>query len=163
MIKTETFLFWALFSSMVVLELLCAQLAYETIGEIMSAAMTIGIVIFNSLFAILARRSKLLAGVGVVLLALLIIPQQVRLGQRLWEVQSEANAIVGYVYEHRLDHGTFPADLAEYSYANPDAAQYIQDYRLLENDTEFMLLFFVGTDSTSHWYSSETGWGYYPD
>ncbi len=164
MIKSETALFWMLLGCVVPIELFCAVLAYETIGEIFSTLLIFVIIVLNIAFtAIAIRRSTVLAGLAVVLLALAIVPRQLGLGLRLWGIQNEASQIVGYVYEKKIDTGEFPADLSDYTFANPDVKDLIQSYERLNDGADFMLLYYVGTETTSHWYSSETGWGYYPD
>ena len=86
------------------MELLCASLAFETIGEIVST-LYFWAVGLNLLFVVLAFRYRTLASLGVVILAMSIIPYQLFLGYRLVSVQVEASRIVSYVYEERIDTG----------------------------------------------------------
>ncbi len=123
----------------------------------------IGVVGLNSLFIILAWRYRTAAAVSVVLLALLIIPYQVLLGQRLLRVQAETTQIVAFAFEQKAQSGAFPSDLSNYTFHDADMKAYIQSYQLDEVGEQFTVFYRVGTESTSHWYSSETGWGYYPD
>ena len=158
----ERFLFIALVGIIVPLEVLCAYLAFETIGEVTSTLyfMAIGL---NLLFIVLAIRFRTLAALSVILLALAIIPYQLLLGHRLVRVQAEASRLVTYAYEERTDTGEFPRDLANYEFHDQKMETYIQDYRVKEDGGEFSLFYRVGTETTSHYYSSELGWGYYPD
>jgi hypothetical protein len=70
---------------------------------------------------------------------------------------------VTYAYERRTDAGEYPRDLSDYEFHDPEMEMYIQAYLVQEDGTEFALFYRVGTESTSHHYSSEIGWGYYPD
>jgi hypothetical protein len=161
--RTEPLLFALLLGVLIPLELLCALLAYETLGQVTSSIYFIGIVGLNSLFIILALRYRAAAALSVVLLALLIIPYQVVLGQRLLRVQAEATQIVAFVFEQKVQSGAFPSDLSNYTFHDADMKAYIQSYQLDEVRAQFTVFYRVGTESTSHWYSSKTGWGYYPD
>lgn len=52
----------------------CAVLAYETLGEVTSGLYTIGIILLNGILLMLAFRRRTAATIGVLLVALLIIP-----------------------------------------------------------------------------------------
>lgn len=104
-----------------------------------------------------------MGAVTCVVLAAAIIPYQLMLAKRLIDVQAEATRIVAFAYRAKADTGGFPADLSGYSFANPEVARFVQEYDRYRNTDGFQLLYRVGTESTSHWYSSKTGWGYYPD
>jgi hypothetical protein len=160
--KIEVLLFVLLMAVIVPLEVVCAFLAYETIGEVISALYFLALGI-NLLFILLALRSRSLAALGVVILALVIIPYQVVLGQRLLRVQAEAARIVTFVYEHKVNSGEYPPDLADYTFNDPEMKKYVQTYNLDESRGGFVLCYRVGTESTSHWYDPDNGWGYYPD
>ena len=56
-----------------------------------------------------------------------------------------------------------PPSLEDYEFRDPQMSQLIQNYRVEQDGEEFALLFRVATDNTSHYYLSQTGWGYYPD
>ena len=147
---------------LVPIELACAYLAYETIGEIVSGLYFIAVII-NLVFIVVAIRFPRAAALGAVALALAIIPFQLVLGRRLLRVQTEASQIVAYVYEQRLATGEYPADLADYEYRDPTTRKYIQRYAADESVGDFRLAFRVGTKNTSHTYSPDVGWSYYPD
>jgi hypothetical protein len=160
--KVETLLFILLMAVIVPLEVVCAFLAYETLCEIASALYFLALGV-NLLFVLLALRSRSLAALGAVVLALLIIPYQVLLGQRLLRVQAEAARIVAFVYEHRLNSGEYPPDLDGYVFNDPEMKKYVQAYSLDQSRGGFVLCYRVGTETASHWYDADNGWGYYPD
>jgi hypothetical protein len=160
--KPTTQLFILLMLVLVPLELACAYLAYETIGEIVSSLYFLAVAL-NLVFILVAIRYPRAAALGAVALALAIVPYQLMLGHRLLRVQAEASVIVAYAYEQRLATGEYPGDLADYEYRDSTARKYIQRYTTDGSMGGFFLAFRVGTESTSHTYSPENGWSYYPD
>jgi hypothetical protein len=160
--KTETLLFVLLVGFLIPLEIFCADLAFETIGEVASTLYFIAVGI-NLLFLVLAFRNRMLASLGVFLLAIVIIPYQLYLSDRLVRVQTEASHIVAYVYQERIDTGEFPSNLADYEFHDREMEQFIKTYRVENDGSQFSLFYRVGTENTSHYYLSESGWGYYPD
>jgi hypothetical protein len=161
--KTNYFTFALLFITLLPLEILCAFLAYETLGEIFSHLYLMGIILLHVPIIVLALRQPVVAAIGIVVLALLIIPYQVMLGHRLMQVQAETTQIVAYLYEQKAETGAYPANLSSYTFGDAALQTYIQRYQPGEMGKTFTVFYRVGTETTSHWYSSETGWGYYPD
>ncbi len=160
--KGETLLFGLLMLVLIPLELMCAYLAYETIGEVVSVMYFLAVGI-NLVFIVLAVRNRTLAALGAVVLGLVIIPYQLVLGQRLLRVQAEAARVVSYVYEQRLATGEYPADLSNYEFHDSAMASYVQNYRPDETRGGFVFAYRVGTETTSHTYSPQDGWSYYAD
>ena len=160
--RTEVALFALLMLVVVPLEVLCALLAYETLGEIMRA-IYLFLVVLNLPIVFLALRSRLAAGFCAVALAAVIIPYQVMLCDRLIRVQAEAGRIVTWAYESRIASGQFPADLSMYRFRDGDMKPFVQQYQRSAESGGFALFYRVGTESTSHSYSPVNGWGYYPD
>ena len=163
MLKRPAFHVFALLLLVLVpLELVCAYLAYETIGEI-SSMLTYFAAGLNLILIVVALRYPRAAAAGAVLLGLAIVPYQLVLGDRLIRVQAEAAQIVGHVYEERLRTGQFPADLGAYTPLDPPTMAYIQRYERNGAVGGFFLAYRVGTESTSHSYTPDGGWSYYPD
>ena len=160
--RVEISLFILLVGILIPLEVFCARLAFETIGEVTSMLyfMALGL---NLIFVLLAFRSRALATLGIILLALAIIPYQLFLGDRLVRIQAEASRIVTYVYEEKLATGDYPSTLANYKFHDPNVDAFIQSYRVDADSDGFSLFYRVGTETTSHSYISQVGWGYYPD
>ena len=145
-------------------EIACARLAYWTICEITSGVILFAVIIGNVMIIALALvRLPRTAAVSAGVLALLVIPYQLYLGHRLLSVQKEADSIVTCAQEQKLKTGRYPADLSGYPWRNPSAKPFIEYDSATDNGTSFLLLFFVGTESTSHFYSPGDGWNYYPD
>ncbi len=159
---TEVFLLALFTVTCIALEIICAYLAYETIGAIVSTLYFFAIGI-NLVFLVVAIRYRRLAAVCIFLLALAIVPYQLVLAQRLWRVQTEANRIVGFAYEQRLASGEYPNSLVDYRYRDLETRMYIQEFRNDATQGGFILCYHVGTESTSHCYSPKDGWTYYSD
>ena len=160
--RAEVILFVLLLSILVALEATSAFLARETMGEITGVIYWFAIGL-NVVFVALAFKYRAAAIVGMLLLALAIVPYQFGLAHRLWRVQNEAVRIVAYAYEQRLATNEFPADLGNYKFRDTDTQSYIQEYRVDKTVGGFRVCYFVGTISTSHCYSPINGWTYYPD
>ena len=160
--NTEWILFVLFMITVILLEALCARLAYETLGEIMSTIYVL-LVLLNLVPLGLAVRNRAAAALVAVALALAIIPYQLVLADRLWRALAEANHVVARLYEQRLSAGQYPANLSEYRFRDSEMAAYIRDYQIDEAQSGFVLSYWVGTPTTSHTYSPATGWTYYPD
>ena len=156
-------LWWLSYGGVVLVTCAGALLAYETIGEVVMIGLLLVTLLSQVLLLYLARVSRRWALIGALVLAAAIVPYHAYLGLRLLRVRAEAQRIADYAYTVRQQTGQFPASLAEYYYTDHRAKPFIQDYQLFERTGEFTVTFCVGTVNTSHWYSSRTGWGYYPD
>lgn len=161
-VESPTF-FILLLAILLPLEVFCALLAYETLGEVMSGTYMVGIILLNGLLVALFFRHRSAALLGALIVALLIVPYQIVLGDRLIRVQAEATRIVAYAYETRADSGEYPADLTGYAFTDTDMQPYIQSYTRSDDGRDFSVFYFVGTETAPHWYESDTGWDYYPD
>lgn len=153
--------FVILLTTAIVLERFCAELAFHTIGEIISAFYYFAIwlnIIPLILYAVEFRKTAIAI---ILVLAFLLIPYNLFLGYRFIQLQKETKAIVEYVYEIKARTGSYPQDLSGYTFKNPHLEKHIQRYDIRGN--EFTLSYYVGTTGTSHWYDSGSGWDYYPD
>ncbi|MEM1451858.1 MAG: hypothetical protein AAF726_17850 [Planctomycetota bacterium] len=145
------------------LEVICAQSAFHTLGEIDHMVVWSGVVAGN-LFALALAAFRPRAGaIAAVLVGLAIIPQHLGLIRRHSLVRHEATRIVAFAYEAKARSGAFPEDLAEFEYERPSVARYVQHYGADEEAGGFMVTYCVGTPTTSHWYTPKGGWQYYPD
>ena len=160
--KTETLLFVIMISPLILIEVACGLLAYFTMGEIMSSLYLVPISL-NLLFVLLFFRRRQVAVTGVIVLALLLIPVQVVLGVEVARVQAEAARIVTYVYGYRDQTGHYPANLSEYVFHDPEVRMHFGGYQRDSAPPGFVLYYWAGSSTNSYWYSSHTGWGYYPD
>jgi hypothetical protein len=160
--RTETLLFALLFLLLIVIEIACGSLAYFTLGELMISFYVLPISL-NLFFGLLFFRRRRIAVVGLIILALLLIPIQVVLGIEVARVQAEAMRIVTYVYSYRDQTGHYPANLDEYNFQDPEVRSHFGVYQRDSAPPGFVLYYWAGSVTNSYWYSSHSGWGYYPD
>lgn len=155
-------LFSISFFSLLVLEIFCAKLAFETLGEIDSGAYFL-LVALNVIPLVLLVLKKTQFAMGLILLiGLLIIPYQLYLGHKLISLKEEAANITAYVYETKFSSPAFPKDLSGYTFSFPKLQKHFN--YILQSDGTFHLNYYVGTPATSHFYHSDTKkWDYYPD
>jgi hypothetical protein len=158
----------ALFVVTIALELFCSWLAYYTLSQNSVTLLLLGTV-FAALTSMLLRVGYVfnVAGIRHASLAcilgwfLLIVPYHLNLGVRWAALQHEAARIVSWAYEERLAQGRFPESLDHYTFSDPRLARFFHTFQREGND--FILSYYVGTTSTSHWYRPSQGWCYYPD
>lgn len=142
-------------------EIACAELAWHTIGEVVSSLYVI-LIFFNIIPFLLGFTKFRRLAVGLALLcALLIIPYQVLLGYRWHLLRQETLSIVAHVNQVKKQTGEYPPNLSAYQFLHPRLQHHIT-YEYYE-PTNYSVYFYIGTPDTSHWYNSNSGWGYYPD
>jgi len=159
----EIALLGLLMALLVPVEVMCAQAAFETIGDITSYLYWVLVIVGNCVVILTAVGSRTLAGTLALLLGLAIIPYQIALVRRHARVQTEAARIVAYAYETKVQTGEYPQDLSGYTYRDPKMSRFIQRYEASPESGGFRVVYRVGTETTSHWYSPKDGWLYYPD
>ena len=155
---------------LILIEIICAKLAFHTLGEI-SSHMYFFVIALNSIpiIFILKKKQEQLATATLCIIALLIIPYQLYLGNLLLSLKEEAANITAYVYEEGLDTGEYPKDLAGYIFSTEKLKNHfryyiVQSHHASNERDGFYLDYFVGTKNTSHYYqSANRQWRYYPD
>lgn len=148
-------------TSAILLERLFAELSWHSMGEVPSWFYHI-LIWLNIIPVILyAVKFKRTAAVIMLALALWLVSEQLPLGYRFVQLQDEAHAIVEYIYKTKAHTGSYPEDLSEYKFMNPQYEKHIMAYE--SGDKDFTLRYYVMTPGTSHWYDSKDGWHYYPD
>ncbi|WP_432411177.1 hypothetical protein [Rasiella sp. SM2506] len=79
------------------------------------------------------------------------------------ELKDEASSIVNYIYLSKIATDEYPENLSDYEFRNPNHENYFT-YQHFRHKDAFRLSYFVGSKSTSYWYSnSSTYWDYYDD
>jgi hypothetical protein len=150
---------------LVAVELACAQLAYHTIGEIVSG-MLFALVLFGNLVVIAAAFANTPAArVVLLLLALLVVPYQLVLGVRWWRVHREAERVVAFAEAGFAATGQYPPNLSGYVARDRGTLEYIR-YGVNGVGTggrPYDVAYSVGTETTSRWWEPGAGWRYYPD
>lgn len=142
-----------------------ATLAYHTIGEIISGLLILLIGLNLIPLTLHVARQPRAAWATLALVALLLVPYQVVLGARWLALHAEAEQIVAHAEQMRRETGSYPTNLAGYTFQNGSLRPYFTLYNPQDgSDSEFLLSYSIGTPSTSHSYVAKTGtWFYYPD
>ncbi len=82
---------------------------------------------------------------------------------RKWAViHEEIIAIVQFAEENRQTTGSYPATLDGYAFKRSRVKSHI--YRLSADETNgFRITYFINDPGITYWYSTKSGFGYYPD
>jgi hypothetical protein len=146
-----------------------AHLAYYTIGELVDVAYGIAILVPGVSFVIMGlfAKTRRLGYVWLLTLAALLVPYQLVLEARWYRLDAEARAIISYLNACQAKHGAYPSDLSGYTFRHPELAQEFW-YRTgttspIIPSPAFQLGYQIGANSTSHIYTPECGWFFYPD
>ena len=159
--RSGTIGFIALMALLVSLEIFSALLSYHTDGEVFSLVLmgATGLNILAILLYILKYR--IVAIVLATIIGLGIVPRQLADGYELLLLQQESARIVAHLYEMKIAAGSYPENLAGYSFQHPELRSSIKYVRNAEEG--FALYYNVGSGTSDYWYRPGTGWGYYPD
>jgi hypothetical protein len=101
---------------------------------------------------------------------MLFVAPQLVWSVRLKRLRKEVVEVVAYANGYKEATGNYPDDLSNYEFKRPGLKPYI-DYGLCgEGPTKNrppelhpVVWFWPAIHGVSHWYSTTTGWGYYPD
>ncbi len=155
--------FVAFMTVSILVELAAAWLAYHTVGAVFSGLLFMAVAINLLPVVLFVSRRQAMSLVIALILLLAIVPYQAVLGHRMISLQQEASGVVSYAYETKLATGEFPADLSGYKFGDEGLQPFFQEYRRNLESGGFSLFWYIGTPSTSHYYTPLHGWGYYPD
>ena len=152
---------------LLILSIICAAiigLSWFTLGEVLQAGLfvpTLPLVLLLVLYMILHRRSLY---ISILIYALLFVsiagPNQAKLAMRWYELRKEVRSIADYANDEKDRSGQFPSSLESYRWQGSDNKQFIQ-YQIVEG--HFVVIHWLVQPGISHWFDSESGWGYYPD
>ena len=144
----------------IALEAHAAQVSYYTIAEMASVALFCAILLNVVAVLVLAFGRGKTAEVLAVLLAALIVPEQILLQIGWNRRDSEARSVIAFVEATKKQTGTYPDDLSGYYFRHADLQGQI---RSTKNPTKIKFVSYsVGSNSTTHDYSPAHGWFYYP-
>ena len=155
-------LFVSLTIIFIILELVAMKLSYENYGwfEMCVIFIAIFINILPILFFIFNKKS--VAIIILTLLFLLIVPVQLYFTNMRLKLKEEGANIVCYAYQSKLNTGNFPTNISAYKFVYPKLKNHF--FYNNKKDKAFTVSYYVGTTSTSHYYSHERGrWEYYDD
>ena len=109
---------------LLILEIFCASLAAETLGEIVSALYFLIITINLLPLALIVLNKYKEFSVGIIfVIGLIIIPYQLYLGHQLLALKEEAANLTAYLYEQKIDLGVYSKDLSAYEFTEPNLAE----------------------------------------
>lgn len=138
-----------------------AGIAYETFGEVYSAFLYLCLFLYVPWLAGYFCGYRADAAIGALVVAMFFVPPQFALLWRHISVREEVAQIVAYAEDVKRETGHFPRDLSGYEWNDTSSKDYLK-YDCPDND-DLMIWFWSGNRNASHWYSSNTGWEYYPD
>ena len=164
---------------LILLEIIASKMAFENFGEVTSGLYTF--LIFLNIIPILLFlfNFKKTALVILVLIGIIIVPENLRLNNKLINLKEESSNIILFAYQNKIKNGYFPKNLNEYKFKYPELKEHIDYTHKFINhskDNEYIndhfgLVYHVGTRNTSHVlmksdYFDNSGyiqWYYYPD
>ena len=144
-------------------------LAYYTVGEVRQCAcyLVYGCIVpVAACYLVRPGRATRLAWAGTTLiLTLLLVPPQVILVKRWINLRAEVRSISAWATQHQATFGQYPQSLTRYNWSRPAHRQRITWSTRVDvtGSTQFTIGHWIQQPGISHWYSSDTGWGYYPD
>lgn len=150
--------------AMLMLVMLCvlfavSRLAYHTLGEV-AGVLYLLVVGFAVVPCILWANQNRAVGLWVLgLMTVPIVLTQADDGLRYVALEREVRGIIAHVEEYKAANGHYPEDLSAYAFRRSE----FRDHLTYDGYDEFMIYYWVVQRGISHWYSSQTGWGYYPD
>lgn len=149
--------------SLIITELFCAKLAFETLGEVISVLYFL-IIAFNivPLLLLVFNKLKPLAFGIIFLIGFIVVPYQFYLAQKLISLKEEAANLTTWLHDQKNAHTIYPTDISGYDFTFPELKKNFDYTR--ESEYQFSLYYYVGSQTTSHFYHSDKKkWGYYPD
>ena len=148
-----------LLTGALVLEIAGAQLSWHTVGEV-HAAMVHLLVWFNALVVVAARLGwRRRTSIVLLTLFAMLVPYHVVLGLEWIVIHDNAERMLQTARTHQARTGVAPEALPHFEPSYVWVGEHLS-YRI--HDGEPIVHYWVGTRSTSHW-STNDGWGYYPD
>ncbi|WP_196893848.1 hypothetical protein [Aureivirga marina] len=156
--------YFTLFFTLITLEIIASELAFETLGSI-NRGIYYGLISLNSIpFILFLKKKKAFSIILFLVIGLIMIPKQLYLGIKLIALKEEGANIVEFIYQHKKSKGYFPNDITTYTFENPNLSQHFH-YDKKTNQDDFSVLYYVGSKNTSHFYRHSDGnsWSYYPD
>jgi hypothetical protein len=143
------------------LEIVACYYAYYTLGEV-KQFFSILILSLNIIpFILCLYRIKIISFVIGLIIGLILIPYQILLVVKWFELKKESSTIVEYIYSYQKENGEFPECISDYDFENHQLTNNFS-YYLYSKD--FVIQYYIGTKGTTHSYYHKSGkWEYYPD
>jgi hypothetical protein len=167
--RRKLFMIGILYAGVIILEVVCANLSYYTLAALGRVGMmlAVGLNFFVLMFYWRGLRNTALVLAFVI--AILVIPYNLLLGQRLLALTEEREHVIAYINHIKEETGLYPANLYEYRYKNWYLSGFFRIYTLQQYPT-MEQPFGVGYCPTArgecsygYWYSPAYGWTYSDD
>ena len=132
-----------------------------TEGEVMQGLFTllVGLVAASVLLGFRHRRT---ATWCVILLGGSLLLWQTYQTRKWAVIHEDIVGIVRFAEDTKIKTGHYPVNLEGYVFKNQKVKEHI--YGLLSDETNgFRITYFMNHTGITYWYSSKTGFGYYPD
>jgi len=155
-------MFGALMVILISIEILCVLLSYYTAGDVFQEILVLAMLLNILPIVLYVRRSMVLAVVVAMIIGAMIVPLQIVDGIGLMHVREEAAGVVAYVYQIRVQTGSFPRTLAGYRFIHPGSAS-VMHYTFEGDRGSFTVAYRVPGNPSDYWYRPEDGWQYYSD
>jgi len=154
--------FIILFLTLITLEIFASFLSYENYGWGMPALLDL-LIILNVIPIFLYFKKKRFIALAIsVILALLIIPNQLYQILKYISLKEEAANITSFVYLSKLKTGHYPDNIHDYKFTFPQLKDHISYQKF--DDLDFGVYFWIGDPNTTHYYlNSYKRWYYYDD
>ena len=132
-----------------------------TEGEVMQGLFTLVVGLVAACVLIGFHRRKLAMWCVTLLGGSLLLWQTYQI--RKWAlIHEDIVAIVQFAEDSRKKTGHYPVSLEGYAFKNPLVRSHI--YGFMSDETNGLrITYFMNDPGISYWYSSKTGFGYYPD
>ena len=124
-----------------------------TEGEMMQGLVGSGVVTVTIACLAVARHHAATSTRVMLLLSFLLLVWQGSRWNFWFRLQTEANRLASYCWEHQSVDGYVFAEGLRSHFAPPT----------FSDNGKFQFHYFMDTAGISYWYDSKTGWGYYPD
>ena len=132
-----------------------------TEGEVMQGLFTL-LVCLTLGSVLIGFHRRVIAAWCVVLLGGSLLLWQTYQTRKWAMIHEEIVGVVRYVEETKTKTGRYPTSLEGYTFRRQWVKSHI--YRAEREEADgFRITYFMNDPGTSYWYSSKTGFGYYPD
>ena len=132
-----------------------------TEGEVMQGLFTLLVWLLAACILIGLRR-RLLALWCITLIGGSLLVWQTYQTRKWAVIHEDIVAIVRFVEDSKVKTGHYPVNLDGYTFKNESVKSHIYAFESVQTNG-FRITYFMNDTGISYWYSSQAGFGYYPD
>ena len=151
----------------IVVEIYCAEISYYNYNAFEPFFIYLAILLNFIPSVLFYYKKRIISAILFALIAAYIIPEQISMRLKYLENKSLGVDIVDYIYDYKEKYNKFPENLSTFKFKNKALEE--EFIYKKDNENDFVLLFSVGTKSTSHYYrhsrtdSFKRAWNYCDD